>query len=52
LKLPKYLKRLYIANRHYENREDYNRSNDLVTNLLLSEDYVFHRIFVGPYILE
>ena len=52
MKLLEYLKRLHTANRHYENSEDYDGSDDLITDLLLSEGYVFRRIFVGPYISE
>ena len=52
LKIPEYLKRLYTANRYYENGVDYNGSDNLVIDLLLSEGHVFCRIFVGPHISE
>ena len=52
LKIPEYLKRLHTANRHHENGEDYNSSDDLVTDLLLTDGHVFRRIFIGPYISE
>ena len=52
MKLPEYLRRLHTANRHHENGVDYDGSDNLVIDLLLSEGYVFYRIFVSPYISE
>jgi hypothetical protein len=41
-----------MANCYHENSVDYNNSDNLVIDLLLSEGYVFYRIFVSPYISE
>jgi hypothetical protein len=51
-KLPLWLTRLHKENRNHNNREDFNRSNRLVIDLLLTEDHMFRRIFVGPHTSE
>ena len=52
-KLPEYLYRLYATNRNYDMPRNKDvRSDDLVTDLVMSKDEVFKRIFVGPYISE